>query len=197
MLNNDSKTVWNFTEKGIVGVVGQANNVSVSFEEAYPLVIGANHQGGIIFYLDASKEHGLIAAPSDLKDSKTNTYVTWYNGSFSTTGATSPSNGKENTSAIVVNQGIGDYAAKLCDDFVLGEYSDWYLPSRDELDLMYRNIGYGATAPLTNVGHFTSSEYWSSSEVDNYSAWGQNFENGDALNYYEGNALSVRAIRAF
>jgi hypothetical protein len=105
-----------------------------------------------------------IAAPTDQSPASG---VLWYNGSFIGTGATATAvgTGKANTTAIVTVQGVGSYAAKLCDDLVIGAYSDWYLPSKDELDLMYKNIGQGAAAPLTNIGGFSASNYyWTSSE---------------------------------
>jgi hypothetical protein len=105
--------------------------------------------------------------------------------------------GKANTAQIIASQGAGSYAAKLCDDLVIGVYSDWYLPSKDELNLMYTNIGQGAAAPLSNVGGFVSNYYWSSSEYDDGFAWNQYFSNGYQYNYGKNFTLYVRAVRAF
>lgn len=67
-------------------------------DEKSPVEIksGASYQGGIIFYIDGSGEHGLIAATSD--QSATDP---WWNGSYVITGASSTSNGSSNTTAIV------------------------------------------------------------------------------------------------
>ena len=68
-------------------------------------------------------------------------------------------------------------------------FTDWYLPSKDELNKLYlqRKI----------VGGFTSNYYWSSSEFDNLHAWNQYFGNGKQ-NYHGKNlTLLVRAVRAF
>jgi hypothetical protein len=62
---------------------------------------------------------------------------------------------------------------------------------------MYKNIGPGAPAPLTNVGGFASSTYWSSSEYDNGTAWGQYFGSGYQSNGSKDGTLYVRAVRAF
>ena len=67
---------------------------------------------------------------------------------------------------------IGDdgdnYAARLCNELIISEggtaYGDWYLPSKYELNLMYENIGQGNALGLGNVGNFSSSSYWSSTE---------------------------------
>ena len=66
--------------------------------------------------------------------------------------------GLANTIAIINVQGnIGGYAAKLCRDYRGGGYTDWYLPSTDELFLLFLN--------QTIVGGFVRDIYWSSSEA--------------------------------
>jgi hypothetical protein len=73
-------------------------------------------------------------------------------------------------------------------------FTDWFLPSKDELDLMYKNL------KQKNAGKFgTKFAYWSSSQSNNDSAWYQTFDNGRQYNYgnYKYDAFSVRAIRAF
>ena len=75
-------------------------------------------------------------------------------------------------------------------------YNDWYLPSIDELQLMYSTIGPGAD----NIGGFESCDlewYWSSSEYGNYSAWTVNFISGFTTSYGKNNTARVRIIRAF
>ncbi len=199
---------WKFGAKGFVSL--NASNVSstefvgiaaMSFENMLPsLAIGQKYKGGIIFYLDSSKLHGLVAASKDIVDASGNSLgVTWYNGSYTSTNATGTAvgTGKANTAKIIANQGAGVYAAKLCDDLVVEIYQDWYLPSKDELNLMYTNIGQGAAAPLNNVGGFASNYYWSASGSNFYGAWVQYFASGyqDRLNKV--NSLYVRAVRAF
>ena len=86
-------------------------------------VIGQSYQGGILFYLDNTKQHGLIAATSDQGSS-----VQWGCAGDSITGATALAYGKglQNTDSIVavcITQGI---AASVCKSFTSGGYSDWY-----------------------------------------------------------------------
>ncbi|MFZ2726629.1 MAG: DUF1566 domain-containing protein [Methylococcaceae bacterium] len=207
LINGDGKTPWQLRMGAFVSINAatissseQLGISSLSFEDANPLAIGQIYKGGIIFYLDKTKKHGLVAAPKDILNSSGNpASVTWYNGSYSVTGATGTKigTGQANTTAIIANQGSGSYAAKLADDLVVGKYSDWYLPSKDELNLMYTNIGQGAPAPLTNIGGFVSIYYWSSSEYDYSLSWYQSFDVGYQNYNLKSNPLLVRAVRAF
>ena len=159
------------------------------------LTIGKTYQGGKIFYIlvdgdlgyDANVQHGLIAATVDQ-----GTGIQWYNGSYTTTGATGTAigTGLDNTNKIIASQGnTGSYAAKLCRDFRGGGYTDWYLPSQDELNKLYLN--------KTAIGGFATNYYWSSTEFASYGAWSQGF--GSGLQGANGKSVTsyVRAIRAF
>lgn len=204
MLNDDPATQWDFV-KGIGYVTAVASNLSaakllnlsalVRFENQV-FAIGKTYQGGIVFYVDNTGEHGLVAASTDQS-----TGIQWYNGSYPATGATATAvgTGLTNTTKIIKAQGLGSYAAKLCTDLVIGAYSDWYLPSIDELSLMYYNIGPGAAAPLTNVAGFAFSAYWSSSETksDAYRAWYIGFGGSVPKDNDKNNIKYVRAVRAF
>lgn len=162
--------------------------------------IGQNFAGGIIFYLDASGCHGLIAAPYDQAD-----LARWENGALTDTEsyADGIGTGEGNTKMIIYKQepngGGVQYAAKICKELVIGAYHDWYLPSKYELNLMYYNIGQGALPPNTNIGNFPEAWYWSSTEVDNVKAWRQAFYVGlgwqfATEKFYD---FRVRAIRSF
>ena len=86
-----------------------------------------------------------------------------------------------------------EYAPRKCLDYSYGGYDDWYLPSKDELNLMYKNLH------RDGLGSFASdSSYWSSSEYDEGSAWRQDFDFGSQYGYYyRSNAYRVRPVRAF
>ena len=161
------------------------------------LTIGKTYQGGKIFYIlvdgdlgyDANVQHGLIAATVDQ-----GTGIQWYNGSYTTTGATGTAigTGLDNTNKIIASQGnTGSYAAKLCRDFRGGGYTDWYLPSKDEIYKLYLN--------KTAFGWNPSSDgyYWTSTERDSESALDLRISSGNQNSYGKNNAEFVRAIRSF
>jgi len=157
------------------------------------LAIGDSYQGGIIFWLDASGKHGLIAATAD------QTGAHWYNGTSRHTGATDVGlyAGSMNTVLIVATQigdpGIENFAAKVCADYSVTDggvtYGDWYLPSKYELNLLYGKKDL--------VGGFADSFYWSSTENDNTTAWGLIFTNGTQNFAIKSFTTFVRAVRAF
>ena len=150
------------------------------------LTIGQSYQGGIIFWLDATGQHGLIAATADQSSG-----IQWYNGSYTVTNAVRDGigAGKFNTERIIANQVAGAYAAQICANYQGGNYGDWYLPSKYELNLLYLQ--------KAAVGGFASAYYWSSSEYSNGFAWSQTFDYGNQANYNKQNHNYVRAVRAF
>jgi hypothetical protein len=158
------------------------------------LAIGDSYQGGIIFWLDATGQHGLIAATTDQS-----TGIPWFNVTYRYTGTTGDGlyAGAMNTAMIVATQmadnQTGNFAAKVCADYSVSvgavTYGDWYLPSKYELNLLY--------AQNAAVGGFASADYWSSTEFSNGLAWLQNFDDGDQANHFKNNAYYVRAVRSF
>jgi hypothetical protein len=150
-----------------------------------PFQIGQSYGGGIIFYLDNTQEHGLIAAASDL-----GTAIWGPSNLVTTASGLTVGTGQSNTPTIATAYGAGSYAAKLCDELVLNGYSDWFLPSRDELNELYLQ--------KTEVGSFGSDYYWSSTENDNQRAWAQFFTDGlQNSDFDKSNPLHVRPIRSF
>ena len=159
--------------------------------------IGMEDYGGIIFYIDESGQHGLVAALEDLEGAyEWGCYQQEVNGADGTYLGT----GHQNTIDIV-NQGCatengGITAAQAVLYTEINGYSDWYIPSKDELVEMYNTIGNGGSDG--NVGNFINNFYWSSSEyINEFFAWVVNFNDGWTVNgdkYYSGR---VRVIRSF
>jgi len=171
---------------------GTAYGEEVSFVPS--VAVGMSYQGGVIAYIlksgdsgyIAGQTHGIIAASTDQGISKV-----WHNGYYMTTGAsgTAIGTGLANTNTIVSNQGAGSYAAYICYNLVLNGYSDWYLPSRDELYQLYLN--------QSAIGGFVSDYYWSSSEYSSTNAFELYFGNGNILSYAKTDPIYVRAVRSF
>ncbi|WP_170971163.1 Lcl C-terminal domain-containing protein [Ilyomonas limi] len=150
------------------------------------LRIGDMHAGGIIFYLDSTKKHGLVAATKDQSSG-----IKWYNNTYIVTGAkgTIIGTGASNTTKIVNKQGSGKYAAKLCADLVLNGFSDWYLPSKQELNQLYKH--------RSKVPGLAATNYWSSTESDTNNAWDQEFGGGFKFADDKSFTIHVRAVRSF
>ena len=168
--------------------------------------IGDSYAGGIVFWVDASGEHGLIAARADQS-----TGVQWFNGAFKLTGTIGDGGvyaGAMNTALIIAQQTAdapgGNFAAKVAANYSVQEngtsactgaateicYGDWYLPSKVELNLLYQQKSV--------VGGFANYSYWSSSEYSSYGAWFQFFNDGyQNDDYKDDDLLLVRAVRAF
>ena len=169
-----------------------ANWVSLSPAATCGLSIGDTHQGGIIFYLDATGCHGLVAKATD----EAGTYQ-WSSTNFQTWAyASGIYGGAQNTKksiARAIAESSTCPAASVCDNLVSGGYTDWYLPSKDELDMMYVNLH------LQGLGNFQTNYYWSSTELQYGLAWEQNFYYGSQASYDKDGiyADNVRAVRAF
>ena len=174
------------TNVTVTGAGTTASPYVVNATGATALTIGQSYQGGIIFWLDGTGQHGLIAATTDQS-----TGIQWYNGTNTVTNAVRDGigAGMYNTERIIANQSTGSYAAKLCANYQGGGYGDWYLPSKYELNLLY--------SQKTAVGGFASAYYWSSTEYLNGYAWEQHFGSGGEYGSGKNLTFYVRAVRAF
>ncbi len=169
--------------------------------------VGDFAQGGIVFWVDETGQHGLVCAKEDQS-----TGIRWHAGTdgYLRARGNGPFSGKANTTIIITAQiAIGDdkeeYAADICNRLKITEggktYGDWYLPAREELNLMYQSKAIiNATATANGGSVFSTANYWSSTELNplfGYGAGYQNFGDGTQDKSPRDNLYRVRAIRAF
>ena len=210
-----------FTVDGVTTPTNPADSgvVTALFPATGAIALGDNYQGGKIAYIDG--DHGLIAAIADINTTYNDTWgagsltgvYRWSTGqttidstsdyayqSIST--STAIGQGLINTTAILAIYPASTYpntAAAVAQAYNGGGLTDWFLPSRDELDQLYINLASTPEKRSAN-GFVTDGHYWSSSQYGNEAsrAWSQNFTNG----IQQGNddklgARLVRAVRAF
>ena len=189
----------NFTQK-FIGILALVFSMSFTVNSQE---IGDIYQGGYIFQINEDGT-GLVAALEDITES-----FEWgcYNQTVSGADGQSIGTGYQNTLDIVAQncqtENGGITAAQATLNYESEGYTDWYLPSKEELVEMYNTIGNGG--PEGDIGGFEMSDYpyyWSSSEYNINFAWVVNFSSGNS--FYGGYnsvkynpSLRVRAVRAF
>ena len=206
-LTNGTSYTFTVTATNAIGT-SVASVASNSVTPSTAIAIGDFYQGGVVFYIFQSGDtgyidgetHGLIAAVADQSSG-----IQWYNGSYVTTGATGTAvgTGSANTDDIITEQGDTEtsYAAGLARAYTGGGYSDWFLPSKDELNKMYTNKATINTTASANGGSdITTSYHWSSSEYEYLNAtkaYRQSFNSGDQSAKDKDKTYYVRAVREF
>lgn len=162
-------------------------------------------EGGVIFYryLEGGNENYLVVSITNQS-----TGQAWSNITSPNIGSAAQSSwdGLTNSNAIVSQSGQTSSAAKLCIDLTVGVISDWYLPSIDELNLIYNNrfilnktlSGNSSYGVISNATQITNNTHWSSTEsTQNGNAFELQLashviqQNGKSASHY------VRAIRKF
>ncbi|MFA6924629.1 MAG: hypothetical protein WC223_10290 [Bacteroidales bacterium] len=147
--------------------------------------IGQNAGGGIVFYVDCTGQHGLIAASADQGT------AVWGCSTVLIGTSAAYGTGSANTTAILAGCATRPIAASLARSYNGGGFSDWFLPSTGELQLMMNQhtlLGFGSSVIYTtsseNSVNNVTCMYWNGSTVINTAA----------VKTY---SVTVRAIRAF
>jgi hypothetical protein len=160
----------------------------------WPPSAGDLYLGGVVAYVFvagdpgyiAGQYHGLITTAADLSAG-----VQWgcWGSALAGADGLALGTGNQNTIDIAANCADVGIAAKLCADFSQNGYSDWFLPSRDELVKMYNN--------QATIGGFSAVEYWTSSEATSQRAYVVSFATGAITNVNKNNTIRVRPLRYF
>jgi plastocyanin len=194
-------TYYYFCEvKATDGAVSVRSNVATVYSREYHLG-DRGPAGGFIFYDKGVFSNGwryLEAAPPETEFS-----AIWGSNSIHLpeTTVTAIGTGKQNTVQILNSHNSSTWpniAARICDNMTFNGFSNWFLPSKDELDLMYINLKAKGLGGFTNNNYWSSSQWSSSSSYSAY-AWYQNFNNGSQTYgpNLKASTHSVRAIRSF
>jgi hypothetical protein len=211
-------TIWNTTNKQLE-VYDGSYWVNMNGKLVSTINVGDSYGGGIVAYIFvpgdigyvAGQTHGLIAASSD---QTTDAGVKWFPSVFYDVTQTFLGLGLANTISIIKASGtasLTNYAAGLANSYRGGGYSDWYLPSKDELNKLYTNRSI--------IGGFATSgiqAYWSSSQngtfnFSNFTEYAKGITNAWVQLFYTSgidlagiqkelgisNARRVRAVRTF
>jgi hypothetical protein len=185
-------TNWNNKQDQLVAgtnitIVG--NTISATGGSSNDFYLGQDTLGGIVFYIyigSDGNQHGLIV-------NKNESTVQWQS-SGTTTNATRSWDGVYNT-GLMTSSPAANYVNGLTD----GGFTDWYLPSIDELSILWHNRFHANNA--LNAGGFTllanSVHYWSSTETSSTLAFTCYFTAGLPNASNKANTYSVRAVRAF
>lgn len=154
------------------------------------LLYGATYKGGLIFYINTDSCETFVCASNDHAiDAEWGCYGTSISGADSR----AIGSGKQNTIDILAGCTTTGIAADTCNKLVLNGYSDWYLPSIDELEQMYLNL------KINGHGNFGNLWYWSSSEEQSVSAnyaLNIDFQTGALTWRLKTNNVRFRAIRS-
>jgi hypothetical protein len=165
--------------------------------------IGDFAQGGVVFWVDETGQHGLVCDKADLPIAQ----LKWAPGTDLNTMAygDGPFAGEMNTAIIISIQGYGNgttYAALECSKLKVTEngktYGDWYLPSIGELKIIESNLSIINSTASANGGHnFYGGYYYSSTEYDSQYVWCIVFTDGTIVTHNKYVGVAVRAIRQF
>ena len=202
-ISSSDTSSWNNKQPKLIA----GNNITISgntisaTNTGFIHYIGEYFGGGVIFHLwkdSTGAEHGLIVEKTNLSTSQV-----WSNiSSLIGISAQSSWDGLNNSIAIVNQPGHTSSAAKLCLDLVSGGQNDWYLPSIDELSLMWHNR-FAINKTLSTINGASPipqqfNGYWSSTEHQSgIMSWDFISDEGRIMAHGKSNQLPVRAIRSF
>jgi hypothetical protein len=152
--------------------------------------LGEEYLGGIIYYLyfDASGiERGLVVSKIE------SATVSWSGNTV--VGANRTSDGDYNTPFMPTAAGTAHKWVE--DNLNTGGVTGWFIPSIDELLLLFSHRFHVNRSPAAGLTLITGDSYWSSTEVDNTKAWSFSSTTNSTSHSNKGNTYSLRGVKAF
>ena len=176
------------------------NSTEVYSKGDIKYTIGMKAFGGIIFYLDKTKKHGLVVSTENVGGSWMTFPWGCYGVSIEDAEGVDVGTGRLNTNAIVNACDEKENAAYACINYEHEGFSDWFLPSLEELELIAENLAYDDE--FSEVIQFDNANYLSSTQLKNKKhkinyAWSVNLIEGYTMSSYKSNKQKIRAVRAF
>lgn len=192
----------NPTITATVSATGASNQSTVTINLDNVNEIGDFNHGGIVFWVDPTDNtKGLVCAVTDQSTS-----IVWGSLNAPEIIGTSANlgSGVTNTDLIIASKGSGTtHAAGVARAYNGNGYTNWSLPSEDELTEIYNNKAIINATAIANSGEIfeegesLGARYW----VSNMSGLNGNFlfdfYSGSVNGVWPVNARNVRAIRAF
>ena len=171
----------------------KANSVKTSFSEgsySKEYKIGDfGPAGGIIFYDKGTFSNGWRYLEVSSKDIS-GKFIYGKSGKVNTKSGLGE--GRTNTQLInEFSKKSKDTAAYACSSYTEGGYTDWYLPSKEEMEMLYLKL-YGK-----KNFEISKDAYWTSSQLNSSYAYGYSFKKKDYFSDSKQEKYKVRAIRAF
>jgi len=158
--------------------------------QSFGIKIGSPYNGGIVYNIDQTGKHGLICTPTDILFVK----IPW--GKNGETGADSKTDGQMNTKFIVNHaqekRQENKFAACICDTLSLGGFTDWYMPSLEELEHLY--------IAREEIRGLVEDDYMSSTEANADDAWHLHFQRNKKPRFHYNKTAKdyfFRCIRKF
>lgn len=131
-----------------------AQQVTFMNQRSFGLIIGQAYEGGFFAGQISTAEngiatHNLVVGPLSTAQST----LAWKNANTATAGADSDIDGPQNTADMVADGNSTVYpCAHFCNDLVIGGFSDWYMPAKNELEVCYFNLKPTTANNITTSG---------------------------------------------
>lgn len=183
-------------------VVDQDMYITLCPEKDYPQwgkclykIGGKGPSGGLVFHITEGGLHGIESSLVDLPKSEWGCYGIPFAGA----GSSKVGDGQKNTTAILEAGCQGKYtdskeiAARIADSLEIKGFNDWYLPSEDELGLMYTNLKVQGLGNFVTYGSYRSSTDGGSGIYSRE----RGFSSGQKFGLGRNSEAHVRPVRSF